>query len=90
VLCVPGHPFRSVQLWRSHLFLRSLALKRIAQERYRRGHTQRQVAERLKIGLSTYFKIEQGALVPGKTSGTTTKLQRYFGRRLKTLLSDVV
>jgi transcriptional regulator with XRE-family HTH domain len=64
-------------------------LKRIVKERMRRGLTQRQVSERLDLGLSSYFKIEQGVLLPSKTSGTAHKLERFFCRRLRTLLSDV-
>ena len=74
---------------RRFLFIRSPILKRIAQERLRRGLTQRTVSECIDLGVSSYFKIEQGVLIPGKSSGTARKLERFFGRRLKTLLSDV-
>lgn len=63
-------------------------MKRLARERKRKGLTQATVALRVGIGASSYFKIEQGVLVPGKDSGTARKLERYFGYRLRTLLAD--
>lgn len=64
-------------------------MKRIAQERQRRGLTQRQISDRLDLSVVSYYKIEQGRLVPSKSSGTANKLETFFGRRLRTLLSDV-
>lgn len=64
-------------------------MKRISQERRRLGLTQRQLAERLEMSVISFFQIEQGRLVPTKTSRTGQKLERFFGRRLKTLLSDL-
>lgn len=63
-------------------------MKRITRERLRLSLTQSQVAERTGVGYSTYFQTEQGRNVPGKSSPTARKLERFFGYRLKTLLAD--
>jgi transcriptional regulator with XRE-family HTH domain len=63
-------------------------MKRLARERQRKGLTQATAALRVGIGASSYFKIEQGVLIPGKDSGTAHKLERFFGYRLKTLLAE--
>jgi transcriptional regulator with XRE-family HTH domain len=61
---------------------------RLTRLRHRRGLSQRQVAERLKIGFWTYAKTERGAYVPGADSPLAHKLERYYCYRLKTLLAD--
>jgi transcriptional regulator with XRE-family HTH domain len=63
-------------------------MKRIAIERERLGLTQRQVSDKVGIGYSSIFKIEQGVLVPGKWSNTALLLERFYGRKLRTLLKD--
>ncbi len=64
-------------------------MKRITRERLKRCLTQRQVAKRLGMSYSTYFKIEQGRHVPGPLSGIAQRVEMFFGYRLKTLLADV-
>lgn len=63
-------------------------MKRIARERLKRSLTQSQVAQATGVSYSTYFQTEQGRNVPGKSSPTARKLERFFGYRLKTLLAE--
>jgi transcriptional regulator with XRE-family HTH domain len=64
-------------------------MTRLAHERHKKNLSQKQVAERIGLGYSSYFKIEQGRFIPGKHSGTAERLQDFFGMRLGTLLRDV-
>jgi transcriptional regulator with XRE-family HTH domain len=62
---------------------------RLTRERLRRGLSQRQIAERLKIGFWSYAKTETGAYVPGKDSPLARKLEKLYFYKLRTLLKEV-
>lgn len=63
-------------------------MKRIAFLRLKRNLSQRGAANRIGVGYSSYFKIEQGVLTPSRHSITAHKLERFYGRRLAALLKE--
>ncbi|WP_133578589.1 helix-turn-helix transcriptional regulator [Aureibacillus halotolerans] len=61
--------------------------RRLAHERYKRGWTQRSVAERLAISEVYVRKLEKGAANPGRE--TMVRFEKLYGVSVYELFDDV-